>query len=122
MSSRIPAGWPAEVLAPGQDGWIESATKWLLDLLPGDFRSYEVFRRYPVLLARLAFSVIEGNLAATRKAWSAARISEQEFMPPQAIAEAIEQLERVGVNFGKQGREVKLVLTELERSIRLPGN
>jgi methionine synthase II (cobalamin-independent) len=75
-----------------------------------------------VLLARLAASVIEGNLAATRKAWSAARISEQEFMPPQAIAEAIEQLERVGVNFGKQEREVKLVLTELERSIRLPGN
>ena len=116
-----PPGWPSDLRAPGSDEWIEEATKWLLDLLPGEYRAHAVLRKYPVLLARLALASIQGSLEPARTAWSRVRVEEKLFMPPPAIEEAIAMLEREGAHFVSREREVTLVLEALERALLLPG-
>ena len=54
MAAYIPPGWPAGVHPPGSDGFEATATAWLLDVVPPDYRLHGVLRRYPVALAAMA--------------------------------------------------------------------
>lgn len=55
-----PTGWPAEVPDPSAPGWERHAVAWLFDQCPPDYRGYDVFRRFPIVLAHVA----KGSLAA----------------------------------------------------------
>lgn len=55
-----PTGWPAEIPDPSAPGWERHAVAWLFDQCPPDYRGYDVFRRFPVVLAHVA----RGSLAA----------------------------------------------------------
>ena len=68
-----PPGWPAPVRPPGAPGWEATATSWLLDISPPEYRSYPVLRRHPVVLARFAALHVEAGQAAVRRGLSEAR-------------------------------------------------
>ncbi|TMR89252.1 hypothetical protein EJK15_61785 [Nonomuraea basaltis] len=50
----LPPEWPPEVRQPSVPDWETSAVAWLLDAVPPDYRAYEILKRYPTALARMA--------------------------------------------------------------------
>ena len=43
-----PPGWPERVRPPGAPDWEVTATEFLLDCCPADYRRYQLLRRHPV--------------------------------------------------------------------------
>lgn len=68
-----PPGWPREVRPPDTPDWERTASDWLLDLCPPDYRRYSGLRRHVVVLARFAVLHIEANQEACRRGLSEAR-------------------------------------------------
>jgi hypothetical protein len=87
---------------------------WLLDLCPPDYRRHEVFRRYPVVLARLAHRHAEADLEAARAGYAAARRDFVDRVPPQAVEETLAALSREGAHLAARVREVGLVEEALQ--------
>lgn len=69
----VPPGWPREVRPPGAPGFEESATSWLLDRCPPEYRAYPVLRHHAVVLARFALLHVEGAQQTVRRGLSEAR-------------------------------------------------
>ena len=84
-----PPGWPSAVRPPGAPGWEPTATSWLLDISPPEYRGYPVLRRHPVVLARVAALHVEGGQAAVRRGLSEARGVLRGVTDPDAIEVAI---------------------------------
>ncbi|OPC76954.1 hypothetical protein B4N89_40910 [Embleya scabrispora] len=53
---------------PGEAGWEDTAVAWLFDQLPPGYRTHDVLRTYPVILARMAHA---GSSTATTPGWPA---------------------------------------------------
>ena len=64
----VPPGWPERVRPPGAPDWELTATEFLLDCCPADYRRYRLLRRHPVVLARFA-AVFVGAQERERGAW-----------------------------------------------------
>jgi hypothetical protein len=84
-----PPGWPGAVRPPGVPGWEATATSWLLDISPPEYRSYPVLRRHPVVLARFAALHVEAGQAAVRRGLSEARGVLRDIAEPQTIEDAL---------------------------------
>jgi hypothetical protein len=84
-----PPGWPAAVRPPGVPGWETTATAWLLDISPPEYRSYPVLRRHPVVLARFTALHVEGGQAAVRRGLSEARGALRDVAEPRTVEEAL---------------------------------
>jgi hypothetical protein len=105
----LPPGWPAEVAPPGAPDWERTAVAWLLDLCPGDYRSYDVLRRHPVVLARLAAHEVGASLEAARRGFATARAELRDSVTPEALAGVLQMYEREGARLLRVQREVGLV-------------
>ena len=68
-----PPGWPVEVRPPDAPDWEATASAWLLDLCPPEYRSYPALRRHAVVLARFAVLHVEACQAAVKRGLSEAR-------------------------------------------------
>src|ERR1700759_1028337 len=68
-----PPGWPRAVRPPDAPDWERTATNWLLDLCPPDYRSYPAVRRHSVVLARFAVLHVDACRAAVKRGLSEAR-------------------------------------------------
>jgi hypothetical protein len=97
------------VLPPGAPDWERSASGWLLDLCPGDYRAYEVLRRHPVVLARFAAHHVAGAIDAARRGTAAARTELRDVASPEVLAAAISAYEREGARLLATARAVGLV-------------
>lgn len=106
---QAPPGWPRSVLPPGVPGWEESAAGWLLDLCPADYRSHDVLRRHPVVLARFASHHVAAALAGARAAYAGARRELGESVDPETLAAALRALEEEGARLARAERELALV-------------
>lgn len=84
-----PPGWPGPVRPAGAPGWEDTATAWLLDLSPPEYRTYGVLRRHPVVLARFAALHVEAGQAAVRKGLSEARAALRDVADGDTVDEAI---------------------------------
>jgi hypothetical protein len=84
-----PPGWPAAVRAPGVPGWEVTATSWLLDISPPEYRSYPVLRRHPVVLARFAALHVEAGQAVVRRGLSEARGVLRDVATPDTVEAAL---------------------------------
>lgn len=84
-----PPGWPGRVRPAGAPSWEDTATAWLLDLCPPEYRSYGVLRRHPVVLARFAALHVEAGQAAVRKGLSEARAALRDVADGDTVEEAI---------------------------------
>lgn len=85
----LPAGWPEHVLPPGVEDWELSATAFLLDCCPADFRAYPVLRRHPVVLAQFAAQFLESQVRASEVGLERARLSLRDQVEPQVVEEAV---------------------------------
>ncbi len=72
---RVPAGWPKEVHPPGVNGWVATAESYLLSCCPSQYHAYQVLRRCPVVLARLATESVTSQLVASRAVLTGLRVS-----------------------------------------------
>ncbi|MGB9378108.1 MAG: hypothetical protein WCB04_11415 [Mycobacteriales bacterium] len=113
MTAELPPNWPARVAPPGSPDWETSAVSWLYDYVPAEYRAYEVLRRYPVLLARLASEQVEASIQAARAGWRTARSDLRDDLPPEAIEAAMLAYEREGRRLTTLGLEVAVVSAAL---------
>lgn len=85
-----PPGWPPTVRPPGAPEWERTATNWLLDLCPPEYRSYPALRRHVVVLARFAVLHVEASQAAVRRGLSEARAELREVADGDVIEAAVQ--------------------------------
>ncbi len=110
----VPPGWPPEVRPPGTPDWERSATAWLFDLCPPDYRVHEVLRRHPVVLARFARHHVQAGVAAARSGLATVREDLRGLVDPETVAAAIGAYEREGARLVRTERAVGL----LEEALR----
>ena len=110
MSQLVtPPGWPAAVRPPGAPAWERTATAWLLDICPPEFRSYQVLRRHDVVLARFAVLHVEACQAAVRRGLSEARSELRDVTDPDTVEAAVETWHREAARLLAERRAVGLV-------------
>ena len=104
-----PPGWPYPVRPPGAPDWERTAISWLYDLVPPEYRSHEVLRRYPVLLARFAADHVGAGLEAARAGWRTVRVELADELPPEAMEAAMTAYELEGARLAAAARGVEVV-------------
>lgn len=105
----VPPGWPPPVRPPGAPDWERSATGWLFDLCPPDYRAHEVLRRHPLVLARFAVHHVQAGLEAARRGLSTVREDLRGIADPETVAAAVLAYEREGARLVVTARELALV-------------
>ena len=105
----VPPGWPAEVAPPGTPGWERTATAWLLDLCPSEYRAHDVLRRHPVVLARFAVQHVGAGIEAARVGLGTIRADLRDVADPETVAAAVAAFEREGARLVAAARAVDLV-------------
>lgn len=88
---------------------------WLFDLCPSEYRSYEVLRRHPVVLASMAKAQVQAALSAARDGWSTARVQWRDLEPATRDA-VLSMYEREGARLTAVLREVTLVERALAKT------
>lgn len=106
---HAPPGWPAVVLPATEPDWQHSATAFLFDCCPPDFRAHPVLRRHPVVLARLAGHCLEAQLAGMERGVAQLREQLGDHVPSEAIEQSIEALHAERARTQRQLRGVRLV-------------
>ena len=86
---------------------------WLYDCVPAEYRAYDVLRRYPVLLARLAAEQVEASLRAARAGWRTVRSELRDELPPEAMEAAMRAYECEGRRLTELGQAVAVVSAAL---------
>jgi hypothetical protein len=109
MSATLPPHWPAAVHPPGTDDWEATAVGWLLDVVPGDYRAYDVLRRHPVVLSRFAAGHVTASLEAARKGWRTLRHDLGKQLTPETMEAAMTAYEREGARLAELARQVEVV-------------
>ncbi len=104
-----PPGWPRQVRPPDAPGWEDTATSWLLDICPPEYRSYPVLRRHVVVLARFAVLHVEASQAAVRRGLSEARALLRDVAEPGTVEAAIETWHVESARLAAERRAVGLV-------------
>jgi hypothetical protein len=120
VTEHLPPGWPDAVLPPGAKEWEQSASSWLLDLCPADFRGYSVLRRYPLGLAWLAYQHVGAERQALAKGLSRLRTDLTRDLPPPALEEMIEVVEHEQARLMAAHRGVELVARALRGERYIP--
>jgi hypothetical protein len=95
-------------------GWERRAIAFLFDQCPPDFRGYELLRRQPVVLARLAGEQVASAMAACRHGLGTVRAELRDVVTPDVIDETIALYEREGERLSRVERAVRLVETALQ--------
>ena len=90
LGEHLPPGWPDAVRPPGVSEWEQTATAWLLDLCPSEYRRWPGLRRHLVVLARFAALHVEAQQAATRRGLADIR-NDLRAVVTQAVVEAAVQ-------------------------------
>jgi hypothetical protein len=108
-ASAVPPGWPRAVRPPDVPGWEASATGWLLDQCPPEYRGHEVLRRHPSVLARFAAHHVAAALEGARAAYAGARRELGERVDPEVLDASLRVLEAEGARLSRTARQVALV-------------
>ena len=119
-AAYAPPGWPAGVRPPGCTDWEVSASAFLLDCCPADYRGYPVLRRHPVVLAGFALTFVGAQVAASRDALGTVRRSLAELVPPEVVQAAVDAWEEQSARLQRTLREVGLVEEALRGRVFVP--
>ena len=104
-----PPGWPPQVRPPGAPAWERTATAWLLDVCPPEYRGYPVLRNHEVVLARFALLHVEGGQAAVRRGLSEARGVLRDVADPGTVDAAVLAWQAEEARLSGERRAVGLV-------------
>jgi hypothetical protein len=86
-----PPGWPPQVLSPDEPDWVRSATSWLLDILPPDYRAHADIVTMPPVLAWMAATHVEHYEAATtQQGYRSAAVDLRRFESPEVIEQVLD--------------------------------
>jgi hypothetical protein len=116
----VPPGWPEMVRPPGAPGWETTATIFLLDCCPADFRAYPVLRRHPIVLARFAVEFVAGQCNATEQGLAGVRTSLTEYVPADVIEAAAQAWLEQSARLVRTRRAVSLVEEALRGRVFVP--
>ncbi|NRQ36483.1 hypothetical protein HII36_32315 [Nonomuraea sp. NN258] len=105
----LPPEWPPEVRPPSVPDWEASATAWLLDALPADYRQYEVLRRHPVALVSMASAHVEAAVQAARAGYRKAAVDLKAHLPPHAIEAVLDVYRHEGPRLVRLSRSIEVV-------------
>lgn len=105
----VPPGWPAAVRPPGAPGWVRSATAFLLDCCPPEYRGYAVIQRHPVVLARCAREFVCGQAQATRRNLAEARPDLAGLVDAGTVDAVVAVLQQEEARLARVSRAVVLV-------------
>ncbi len=105
----VPPGWPEQVRPPGAPDWEATATAFLLDCCPADYRSHLVLRRHPVVLARFAAEYVEGQLESSKAGLAGVRTSLVDYVPTQVVQAAADAWQAETARLVRVRRAVALV-------------
>jgi hypothetical protein len=97
------------VRPPDSPDWERTATAWLFDLCPPDYRLHDVLRRHPPVLARFAAHHVQAGIEAARRGLATARDDLRDVADPETIAAALAAYEREGARLVRTQRAVGLV-------------
>lgn len=109
MAEALPPGWPEEVRPPGTPDWERSASGWLFDLCPPDYRAHDVLRNHPVVLARFAARHVDSAVEAARLGLATVRDELRDVADATTVAAAVAAWEREGARLVRTRRAVGLV-------------
>lgn len=104
-----PPGWPAQVRPPDAPDWEHSATNWLLDICPPEYREYPGLRRHPAILARFAVLHVEAGQAAVQRGLSEVRGLLRDIASHAEVAAAVDVWQYEGARLIATRRAVGLV-------------
>ncbi|MBB5083203.1 hypothetical protein [Nonomuraea endophytica] len=110
----VPPEWPAEVRPPSVPDWETSAVAWLLDAVPPDYRSYEVLRRHPIALARMATYHVNSAIEAARAGYRGAAVDLKGHLPPHVVEAVLDVYREEGPRLVRLSRAIDAV----ERALR----
>ncbi|MBB1483313.1 hypothetical protein H5392_05490 [Tessaracoccus sp. MC1865] len=105
----VPPGWPGAVRPPGSSGWLKTAESFLLDSCPSEYRGYQVLRRHPVVLARMAREFVAAQLVATRSSLAGVRTSLSGVVDTATVDQAAVVLQQEEARLVRVARGVELV-------------
>jgi hypothetical protein len=115
-----PPGWPDRVRPPGAPEWEVTASAFLFDCCPADFRSYPVLRRYPTVLARFAVVFVEAQREAAERGLAEVRTVLRGRVDPHAVGEAVDAWSEQEARLARTRRAVGLVEEALLGRIFVP--
>lgn len=110
----VPPEWPAEVRPPSVPDWETSAVAWLLDAVPPDYRAYEVLKRHPIALARMAHHHADHAVEAARAGYRSAAVDLKAHLPPHAVEAVLDVYREEGPRLVRLSRSIEVV----ERALR----
>lgn len=110
----VPPGWPDEVSLPGAPRWENTASAYLFDCCPPDFRAYPVLRRHPVVLAAFAAEFVESQVRAAKEGLAEARVRLEDPVNGTAAKESVVAWQNQLAHFLHMRRAVALI----EESLR----
>jgi len=113
-ATRVPPGWPEQVLPPQAPEWETSAVAWLLDQCPPEYRAHDVLRTHPVVLARFAREHAAAAVAAARQGWRTVRAELKGVVPPEVVEAAVGVYDREGRRLAQTEQAVALVEAALK--------
>jgi hypothetical protein len=70
---------------PGSPGFERTAVRWLLDVVPPDYRQHDVLLRHPLALAALARHHAAACVEGARTAYRSARAELGKDLPPDGL-------------------------------------
>ncbi|MFT3860933.1 hypothetical protein [Micropruina sp.] len=108
-TSYTPPGWPERVRPPGAPDWEVTATEFLLDCCPADYRRHGLLRRHPVVLARFAVTFVNAQVQAGRDGLGGVRLSLAELVAPEVVTEALDVWAQQQAQLVRVQREARLV-------------
>lgn len=101
-------------------GWEETASVFLFDNCPSDFRSYTVLRRHPVVLAGFATRFVRSQLAAATDGLSEVRAHLRGVVDPEVVDAALAAWQSEQSALERRVREVSLVEEALRGHLFAP--
>ncbi|MFI6602266.1 hypothetical protein ACIBHX_38955 [Nonomuraea sp. NPDC050536] len=116
----LPPEWPSEVRPPSVPDWETSAVAWLLDAVPPDYRAYEVLRRHPIALARMAIYHVDSAIEAARSGYRGASVDLKSHLPPHAVEAVLDVYREEGPRLVRLARSIQVVDRALRGEIFTP--
>lgn len=115
-----PPGWPAAVRPPGSDGWLPTATAFLFDCCPPDFRGYPVLHRHPIVLARFAARFVQAQSTAATDGLAEIRVSLRGEVGVEVVDAAVSAWQEQQARLARTARAVGLVEQALRGEVFVP--
>jgi len=94
---------------PGTPGFERTAVRWLLDVVPPDYRQHAVLVRHPVALATLARHHLTACVEGARDGYRSARAELGKDLPPDGLTAVLAAYQAEGRRLVATARAVELV-------------